>query len=263
MQMLLVIVFFIVSFLNIYSQRYVDAIETCKNPKTLHNIQVATKPMLMPLLMSIYAVFAVPLGSFDWHLIIALIFGWLGDLALMVHHQTNGLKHINAYANGSEPETDMKPIMIGLLFFLCGHITYFTLFIKSSLSLTGTNALFFLIYIGYIGYALIIYTYLNQHGILKPKDDGMISKKNSTSIMKIAVMIYMIVITLMSYSSLLRLLNLEDLPSLFTFIGSLVFMSSDTVLSFKMLGKNENMSEQYIMGSYILAQSLIVISFII
>jgi len=208
----------------------------------------------MPLLATVYYLFAQPLGIFNWHIIIALSFGWLGDISLMVHHESKGNK---------DSTTNIKPMMLGLAFFLCGHITYFTLFIKSSISLSEENALFILIYIAYIGYGIMVYTYLGSHGLLHPEVPEKALSKKSVLILRSGIILYMLGITLMSYSSLLRLINLQSGATIFTFIGSLVFMSSDSVLSMKMLGQKESMSEQYIMGSYIVAQVLIVIGYIV
>ena len=106
-------------------------------------------------------------------------------------------------------------------------------------------------------FLIIIYTYLCQHGELP-------SFSSKTAIViKAGILVYMVGITLMSYFSLLRLLNIKNIAGAFTFIGSILFISSDTVLSLKIFGGVYKLSEQYIMASYIIAQLFIIMGYII
>lgn len=245
MKTILLLVFFIISLFNIYSQKAVPkTMDDSSENKRLYKIKLISKPMLMPILALLYYLYTKELGNYNLHVMIALVFGWIGDVALMVKS-----KKIDAKI----------PLLIGLCAFLFGHITYTLLFLKSAPTFTPTNELYALIYIAYATYAIIIYTHLEKRA---DTSDESISKK-TILIMKIAVIMYMLAITCMSFTSLLRLINLKSMPAVFTFIGSLIFITSDSVLSLKVLAANKKMSGQYIMGSYISAQVLIVLGYIL
>lgn len=244
MKTFLLVVFFIISLLNIYSQSATEkTVDDSSTNSFFYHIKLITKPLLMPLLALIYWVYTKGSPSFNMHVIVALTFGWLGDIALMIKSKKSGGK---------------IPLLMGLAFFLCGHITYALLFSKTAVHLSANNELYALIYIAYAAYAIIIYTYLEKTANAKSAS----TNKNIILIMKLAIIMYMLAITSMSYTSLLRLINLGSMSATFTFIGSLIFISSDSVLSLKVLGGNKHISGQYIMGSYIAAQVFIVIGYI-
>ena len=104
-----------------------------------------------------------------------------------------------------------------------------------------------------------IRSYYASHGLLKAGNN--ISDKLRL-VMKIGVVIYMIALTLMSYTSFLRYINIKSSLTLIGYIGTILFVSSDTTLSIKMLGQNDKMSERYIMASYIVAQTFIMMSYL-
>lgn len=244
MKYALVLVFIIVSVLNVYSQK------TSEKGSVNYWLKTITKPLLMPLIMAIYLSFTDHIESL---LLVAFTFGWLGDIALMLHINT----HRGAVVQSTEKQ-DIMPMMFGMLFFLCGHVTYIFLFAKEAAAFTNHIGLYAAIYLVYILYALIMFKYLSNHGLLKP---GQLSSKIRTAV-KIAVAVYMLAITLMSFMALLRGVNLWDRTGLLCYVGSLIFISSDSVLSISMLGQNKKMSERYIMASYIVAQTLIMISYL-
>jgi hypothetical protein len=205
----------------------------------------------MPLIIAIYLSFADDIQPL---LVLAFIFGWLGDIALMLH--------INIQKSTvlmSTEKLDIVPMMLGMLFFLCGHITFIFLFAKEAADFTSHIFIYTAIYMVYILYAIIIFRYLSTHGLLK---SGQLSSKIVLFI-KLGLAVYMLSITLMSFMSFLRYMNNLSLPGLLCFIGSLVFISSDSVLAISMLVQDKKMSEGYIMGSYILAQTLIMTSYLI
>lgn len=252
MQLLWIIMFFIVSIINIYSQK-----KSMNNNITF--IRLFTKPLLMPLLIAIYIAFSSKSEMFAMHLVIALAFGWLGDISLMIkgRHKNKLEEDINSNNSIYKNETNLKSVILGLLFFLCGHITYITIFQRTAIDLTGDDVIFSLVYLPFFAYAIIVFTYLCQHGRLPSLSSKM------AVLVKSGILIYMVGISMMSYFSLLRLLNLKNTAAMFTFVGSLLFISSDTVLSLKIFGGVYKLSEQYIMASYIIAQLFIVMGYII
>lgn len=243
MQYILIILLVIVSVLNVYSQK------ASEKGSINYWIKTITKPLIMPLITANYLYFS---ENIEPLLILAFTFGWLGDIALMLHINIH-----KGTAVQSTENLDIIPMMLGMLFFLCGHITYIFLFAKEAASFTSHIVIYTAIYMVYILYVSMMFKYLNSHGILKSK----ISSKIKL-ILKFGIVNYMLAITLMSFMSFLRYMNNWSTTSLLCFIGSLVFISSDSVLAISMLGQNDKMSERYIMGSYILAQTLIMISYL-
>lgn len=244
MKYILILLFIIVSALNVYSQKpsQVGSIN--------YWIKTITKPLIMPIIIAIYLNFT---DNIEPLLLLAFTFGWLGDIALMLHINIH-----KGIAVQSTEKIDIIPLMLGMLFFLCGHFTYIFLFAKEAADFSSHIVIYTAIYVIYVVYALIMFRYLSSHGILK--SEQMNSKIRL--ILKLGIAVYMLAITLMSFMSFLRYMNHRNLASLLCFIGSMVFISSDSVLSISMLGQNNKMSERYIMASYILAQTLIMISYL-
>lgn len=244
MKYILILIFILVAFLNVYYQ-------TATEKGSLgYWIKTITKPLLMPLVAGIYLVFS---NGVEPLLLLALLFGWLGDIALMLHiniHKGTALQ--------STEKMDILPVLLGMLFFLCGHITYIILFSKEAASFSSHMLMYSVIYDLYLLYALMIFKYLSTHGLLA--SEGIGSKVKV--ILKAGIGTYMIAITLMSFTALLRFVNLWNMAGLLCYLGSVVFITSDSVLSMSLLGQNPKMSERYIMGSYIVAQTFIMVSYL-
>ncbi|GAU79688.1 lysoplasmalogenase [Fusibacter sp. 3D3] len=245
MKYMLIPLLIIVSVLNVYSQKPSD------KGSIYYWIKTITKPLIMPLIIAIYLSFS---NVIEPLLILAFAFGWFGDIALMLHINVH-----KGTAIQSTEKTDIIPLMLGMLFFLGGHITYIFLFAKEAAHFTSHIIIYTAIYLIYILYAFMMFKYLSSHGILK---QDQISPKVRL-ILKVAISMYMLAITLMSFMSFLRYMNDRLLAKLLCFIGSLIFITSDSVLSISTLGQNEKMSERYIMGSYIIAQTLIMMSYLL
>lgn len=180
-----------------------------------------TKPFLMPLLATFYIIGAENINKF---IIIALAFGFIGDVFLLWPDRKNNF-------------------IFGLIAFLIGHISYVLLF-KQSISFIKDIPIWF--YLMLIIYGVVAVT---------------IMKKliNYLGDMKIPVFVYMIIIILMSFTSLARIWVMDiNISFLLPFIGSLLFLCSDTMLAFDTFkGKFKN-GNVYIMLTYVLAQVLIV-----
>ncbi len=246
MKYILVVIFIVISILNIYSQK----VSSKSDSVIKYWIREITKPLIMPLLTLIYISFAKVIQPL---LILAFIFGWLGDNALMLHIK----KYKKALLSSTDVD-DTLPMVLGMLFFACGHISYIILFLQD-VKLASISVLDISVYGIYIVFALIMFRYLTSHGLLKAGNN--ISDKLRL-VMKIGVVIYMIALTLMSYTSFLRYINIKSSLTLIGYIGTILFVSSDTTLSIKMLGQNDKMSERYIMASYIVAQTFIMMSYL-
>lgn len=187
--------------------------------------KIFTKPLLMPLLIFFYMLNS---SEPNYLLVAALAFGFLGDMFLMWK------------AN--------KTFFIGgIKAFLIGHIFYITAFIVRSNFLKGIPLWFFLLLLPYAGLGVLIAKWLFP--FMKS--------------MKLQAGIYLAVILAMSFTSLLMVFKASTISFLLSFAGSLFFIVSDTVLSFDIFKVHEQKNHIYIMATYILAQLLITLGFLI
>lgn len=184
-----------------------------------------TKPLLMPLLMFFYFL-NVP--SVNYFILLALVFGFLGDVFLLWHRKQNC-------------------ILAGILSFLIGHIFYIYIFAGSSFKVTDIPVWFFLLFLPYIGGAILLLKKL-------------ISLMQS---MKLPAIMYMSVIFIMSFMSFSRIWTVSFFSFLLTFLGSLSFILSDSLLAFYMFTMKRKKYNEVIMGTYILAQLLIILGLLI
>lgn len=178
-----------------------------------------------PLLMPMLIIFYLfSTCSPNWLIVCALIFGFLGDIFLM--------------GNGNL-------FMAGLVSFLIGHAFYIIAFLQA-ISLSKMSFIFYLLLIPYLIYGMLIFKKLFPH--LKS--------------MRIPALLYITVILAMSFVSLLSILSTNDLKFLLPFLGSILFICSDTMLSFNKFKEKVHKREVYVMLTYISAQLLIVLGFI-
>lgn len=183
-----------------------------------------TKSVLMPLLIIFYL-----LSSSKPNYLIAAALGlrFLGDIFLMRQDRENLL-------------------LKGLGAFFAGHIFYIAAFWGSSILIKSTPSWIYFCTLPYIATGLL---YLD---LLFP----------SIKSMKVPSLLYMIVVFLMSYMSLTRLTAVPFLSFLPAFLGSILFIVSDTMLLYELLSDCKKKDEHYIMSTYILAQFLIVAGFL-
>lgn len=180
-----------------------------------------TKPLLMPLLMLFYLLNASVINYF---LLAALTFGFLGDVFLLKN----------------EPQSR---ILAGIVSFLIGHIFYIYVFAGNSYSTLNIPLWALLFLLPYIAGALLLLKKLLP----------------SMQFMKLPATVYMSVILLMSFSSLLRVWTVSFLSFLLTFTGSLCFILSDSLLAFDLFTVRLKKRDTAVMTTYILAQLLIVL----
>ena len=180
-----------------------------------------TKPFLMPLLLIYYILSVAEVNKL---IVIALLFGFMGDVFLMCPKGKNNF-------------------ILGLGAFLIGNVCYILLFLHGISFARDVPVLFYLIIIVYAIFARAVLEKL----------------KNHLGHMKVPTYIYMVVILLMSFVSLTRIWVTGMSISFFLpFIGSLLFICSDSMLAFyTFIGEFKN-GNMYIMLTYVLAQILIV-----
>lgn len=191
-----------------------------------------SKTLLMPTLALFYVTQAEIISPL---IIVALIFGWVGDVFLMGFRKKNSTEIVVI----EEPEWSF---LAGLSAFLLGHIAY-VLYLVNSVHWQSMDPKFFIIVIVVYWYGLII-----LKGI-KPK-----------GVMLFGVLMYMMIIGIMIVSALAVFYNQLNLSSFYLAFGAILFGSSDSVLAFRQIKKIKKLPTSYIMFSYIAGQFLIIIS---
>ncbi|MBL4937419.1 lysoplasmalogenase [Clostridium sp. YIM B02515] len=186
---------------------------------------VFTKPLLMPLLGVFYS---LNTAHINYYILLALTFGFLGDVFLLKNNR-NSL------------------VLAGIVSFLIGHVFYIFIFALSSYMLKPIPIWFLLFLLPYIGIAYLMFKKL-------------LSTMES---MKFPAIIYMCVLCTMSFMSLSRIWAVSLLSFMLTFLGSLSFLISDSILAFDMFSARKGNNGAVIMATYTFAQLLIVIGLLV
>ncbi|MDR2746907.1 MAG: lysoplasmalogenase [Treponema sp.] len=180
------------------------------------SVEVVTKICLLPPLLGVYVCGAENLFV---PVILALIFGWGGDVFLLKIGDTRFFR-------------------LGLASFLIGHLCYIPSFIFFA---EGLNVIVLLVSLA-LGLPLCLVIYV----IIKPE-----------KAMGLSVAAYEVIIMLMSLSALQLLVSRRDMRGLLVFAGSLCFLVSDTLLArFTFRGKVKY-GDFFVMLLYIAAQWMI------
>lgn len=158
---------------------------------------------------------------------LALLFSWSGDILLLFQ------------------EENKKYFLFGLASFLVAHIFYIADYAKAKRDYRNTRNLkeqmfaAILIILFVVGLLTLIYPNLNE--------------------MKIPVIIYALVISLMLWSSIIRRGHTSQISFRLVFIGSIFFILSDSMLALNKFWQPLPVSGFLIMSTYMLAQYLIVL----
>ena len=168
-------------------------------------------------------IYLVSTSNFKLYVILALIFAFLGDFFLM----------------GREAF-----FTLGLFAFLIGHVFYIAALLEP-VSFSRLPFGIYLLLVPYGFYGLLIYSSLLPY-----------LKSN-----RLNALLYLTIILIMSFSSLLRLYSTNRYQFWLPFVGSILFICSDTILAFNQFKTKSKRNEIYIMITYILAQFLIVLGF--
>lgn len=180
-----------------------------------------SKYALMPLLW-LYVITAIGFQKNIVFLSLAILFSWLGDIFLL-------------YTVNNEIY-----FIAGLASFLIAHIFYILCFLQlvdtRIKSFKWKYALPLIIY----GILLLIYLY------------------SALGDMRLPVIVYAVVITLMGIAALHRFGKTSDYSFAFVFIGALLFIASDSMIAINKFQLPFNSAPFLIMVTYIAAQYLIV-----
>jgi len=177
----------------------------------------ATKPLLMPLLVVFYFFAA---GDSPW-IYGALLFAWLGDLAL--------LKRGTLY------------FVLGLVSFLVGHLLMSTHLLNLSLTplTSSTTAIVFVVM---LGLAAGLFNYLRPH----------------LGSLQLPVLVYCLVLATKGSLALLLLWQGPNAMTSLVAVGALVFMASDLTLAINRFVTPIRKVHLWVMSSYTLAQGMMV-----
>jgi len=187
--------------------------------------QIVKPCIILSLLMLLVSATGLK-GRFHKRVFAGLIFGLAGDVFLL-------------FASESE-----SWFMLGLLAFLVAHICYISAFyldFKSAPELDKSGAR---IAIGTCAVLVIgFYSYLRPH----------------LGHMKLPVMIYMLVISMMVMMACFRNLRVNKLSFNLILTGAILFAISDSMLAYHKFVEEFGFSQALIMASYMAAQYLIVL----
>lgn len=183
-------------------------------------VHTITKPLILPMLIA-YLMAATELRN--RYFFGAMVFCWAGDVLLMFSGE--------------------KFFIFGLVAFLTGHLLYVVSYrqMKNSYGdgFLSTQKLRFSFPIILAGTGLVV--------VLFPYLGGM----------KIPVMIYALVITVMALQALFRYGFTEKKSFYLVFVGALFFMLSDSLLAINKFMNPLPVASLLVMSTYILAQYLI------
>lgn len=188
-----------------------------------------TKPLLLlSLAIIFYTSMKSPAGKFEHFLMAGLLFSWVGDIMLLFSGAENGL--------------DTLFFLGGLGSFLMAHIGYILAFYYYPRRGMGMDRIAALLF---YGLALCLVAFL------WPELD---------SVMKIAISIYALTISTMGTFAFGMFQKLPYRSAFFILFGALCFIFSDSLIALDQFGSGYKiwMPRLMIMGSYILAQYLIV-----
>lgn len=200
------------------------------DPKTTHlvlgDLKFVIKPLITISLMIFYTYQTQLRGRFAKRILCGLLFGLVGDCLLM-------FVHVNDYF-----------FIIGLISFLIGHLSYISAFYldykwNPSLEKLATRialAVFGLFCLGF-------YLFLRPH----------------LGSMKIPVMIYAFVISLMAIMAVNRKGRVSALSYNLIFYGAILFVISDSILAYNKFVIPFEGAGLAIMSTYMLAQYLITV----
>ncbi|MEA4884880.1 MAG: lysoplasmalogenase [Clostridia bacterium] len=179
-----------------------------------------TKPLLMPLLLLFYWLRAAEPAAL---VMLALVFSTMGDVLLLRPNKQG-------------------TFIAGLLSFLAAHVLYIVVFASNIARADGLPVWFYIIIVPYMLYCIGLFLALRPH--LGP--------------MKAPFVLYCLIISAMSLISLLRVPSFSGAGFYLPFIGSLLFMASDSILAIDTFRSKIPYGNMYIMATYVAAQVLII-----
>lgn len=187
--------------------------------RRMPKLRGVTKVLLMPLLCAVY-LFGAP--EIRLLVVCALAFGWLGDIFLL-------LKNGRIF------------MLLGICSFAIGHVFY----IGAMLSAHPSPHILMLIPLALCAvWLFFVYKKLIPYAPKSLRKPGFL---------------YALLLSWTGLSALYLLLVTQRIPYLIAFVGGLFFMLSDTLLTGQQYRKELKHGNFYVMSTYIIAQSLLVL----
>ena len=197
-------------------------------PRKNHDIlKDITKTLIIPSILLFYAVSTTEINGL---IVVGLIFGWCGDILLL------------------RPKVEMR-FLGGMVSFMLGHILYIFAFFKQIRG-EGIVIPYFLMYLAF----LVLYSLVLIFKLMPSLGD-----------MKIPVIVYCGVIVVMSLGGYLILASSSGLflgNPVLVFIGSLIFIISDSLYAWVSFKNNFKHGYALVILTYSLAQIFIASGFI-
>ncbi|RZL42722.1 MAG: lysoplasmalogenase [Pedobacter sp.] len=192
----------------------------------LGSFEYLFKPLIVISLMVFYFYQTRLKGRFAKRIFLGLFFGLLGDVLLMFNH------------------VNPNYFMFGLVSFLIGHLFYISAFyldytLNPALEKKATRWALFIFGIFCFGFYMLLRPHLGQ--------------------MKIPVMVYSFVISLMGIMAVNRKGRVGSLSYKLILAGALFFVISDTILAYTKFVQTFKFAGVAVMATYMLAQYLIVV----
>lgn len=182
-----------------------------------------TKSLLMPLLLIFYLTAD---KNPNVLVAIALIFGFLGDVFLL-------------------PEDKNWCFIAGILSFMLGHIFYIASYIKILSATNHISPWYYALILPYVIYGILVFKFVG----------------NKMGELKVAAGVYISVILFSSLTCLLVILSCKS-SMLLTYIGTLLFVASDSILGYCMFISKKKLLDILVMVTYVMAQAFIVLGFL-
>ena len=183
-------------------------------------LQSVLKSCLVPLILAIYLFGAkrilIPV-------VLALIFGWIGDVLLL-------------------DITKVRRFQLGLASFLVGHVCFIVAFFEFALPLNILVLTVSVLVASIAGFFIFRF--------VRPDKE-----------MKYPVIAYEVIIMLMAISAVQVFFSQSGVFGALAFIGSLCFVMSDSILAYDTFRKKSKIGYFMVMVTYILAQFLITLGF--
>ncbi len=183
------------------------------------------RKVIKPFCMLSLTFILISLNVTNFFLYIIIGLGFLGDICLIF-------------------KKDNKIIFsLGILFFFIGHVLYCYLFAKS---LNYTIPLWVYIGLGVFGLLTPLLTYKTLHPLVK--------------VFTIPGTYYFYILLMDLLFSTFLMVSSQNINTILIFVGVLIFILSDTILSFTTFITDVKRRDFYIMLTYLIAQSLIAIN---
>lgn len=185
--------------------------------------RIITKPLILLSLLIYFGYSGKQLAKTTYYLtLVALAFSFFGDVFLLFDSISN------IY------------FILGLISFLLAHVLYGLVFLKNWNQKPRWNI--HIITLVLISYGILLFLYI----------------KAGLGAFTYPVTLYILGILFMAISALRRFQKVSEKSFLFVFIGAIFFMISDSILAIHMFKQEITWSSFLIMGTYALAQYLIV-----